>query len=808
MSRDASWWCPVDEASLVVPFAHLTNADVTTAGGKNASLGELISALGDAGVRVPDGFAVTAAAYWTTVDANALKPAIEQLATTPETAGELRAALDEAQLPDLLDGAIRAAYARLCSDASTPDVAVAVRSSATAEDLPDASFAGQQESFLNVSGADAVVDAYRRCLASLFTDRAVAYREEKGFDHRSVALSVGVQRMVRSDVGASGVMFTIDPETGFDGVVLVDAAWGLGEAVVKGEVDTDRFLVAKALLDAPTAMPVFSRRLGKKQVKVVRTGGDPPTVLLATDDDERASWALEESDVVELARVAVVIERHYGRPMDIEWAKDGVDGSLFIVQARPETVRSQESTNGIVRYSIAGAGPTLVEGLAVGDGASSGRVVRLESAADGDRFSDGDVLVATTTDPDWVPVIRRAAAVVTDRGGRTSHAAIVCRELGVPAVVGAATATATLEDGRLVTVSCVGGGTGRVFDGAATITRDRVDLGDLPPTRTKVKLNQADPDSAMSWWRLPADGIGLARMEFIVGEHIGVHPMALAHPELVSDPSVRSRIAKLTADYDSPADFFVERLAEGVATLAVPWHPRTVVLRMSDFKTDEYAALLGGSDFEPVEANPMLGWRGASRYDDDGYRDGFRLECRAVRRVREHFGLTNVAVMIPFCRTPEEADRVLAVMASEGLVRGRDGLEVLVMAEVPSNIIRAEEFAARFDGFSIGSNDLTQLTLGVDRNSERLAPRFGADDPAVLSLIRDLIERAHAADRPVGFCGLAPSNDPEYARVLVDAGNDSVSVSPDRFVAVVHQIAAAEQEQEQERAAHAERSAP
>lgn len=777
---------------FVIPFSQLRNADVAVAGGKNASLGELIGALGDAGVRVPGGFAVTSAAYWATIDANELRPAIERLATDPASAARLRTSLADAALPDALEAELRASYEQLCAEAATRDVAVAVRSSATAEDLPDASFAGQQESFLNVTGADDVVAAYRNCLASLFTDRAVAYREEKGFDHRAVALSVGVQRMVRSDVGASGVMFTIDPESGFGGVVLVDAAWGLGEAVVKGEVDADRFLVAKALLGADGVVPVYSRQMGSKKVKVVRTDGDPPTELVPTTDDERSRWALEVDEVAELAKVAVRIEDHYGRPMDIEWAKDGVDGGLFVVQARPETVRSQEHGRGLVRHVVAGEGPVLVVGLAVGDAAASGPVVRLDDPGGGARFPDGGVLVAPTTDPDWVPIIRRAAAVVTDHGGRTSHAAIVCRELGVPAVVGCGDATTTLVDGALVTVSCASGPTGRVHDGAATITREHIDLGEVPATRTDVMLNLADPDAALAWWQLPAAGIGLARMEFVVSEHVGAHPMALAHPELVTDDRTRAAVEALGAGHDSPADYFVDRLASGLAALAVPWYPRRVVVRTSDFKTNEYAALLGGADFEPHEANPMIGWRGASRYDDDGYRDGFRLECRALRRVRDEIGLTNVAVMIPFCRTPAEADRVLAVMASEGLERGRNGLEILVMAEIPSNIIRAEEFAERFDGFSIGSNDLTQLTLGVDRESERLAPRYGADDPAVLTLVRDLIARAHAAGRHVGFCGQAPSNDPAYARLLVEAGIDSVSVSPDRFVAVTHQIAAAE----------------
>ncbi|MCB1040817.1 MAG: phosphoenolpyruvate synthase [Acidimicrobiales bacterium] len=785
-----------------IRFGELAVGDVGIVGGKNSSLGEMIQHLGKAGIQVPDGFAATASAYREIVSANGLEEVIRsqtsRLDTDPDALREvgaaIRTAFDAATIPEALAAELVASYRALGEEAGIADLAVAVRSSATAEDLPEASFAGQQESYLNVVGADALLAAYRDCVTSLFTDRAIAYREENGFDHLDVALSVGVQRMVRSDRWGAGVMFTLDTESGFPRMVIIDAAWGLGEAVVKGEVDPDRYRVFKPLLVHPGVDPVVSHSLGRKEVKIVyadpRSGGES-TKTVACSPAERHARVLDDHDIVALARWAVIIEDHYGRPMDIEWAKDGDTGELFIVQARPETVQAQKGAS-LVRYTVRDRGRVLIEGLSVGDAAASGPVCVLESAAEADRFPDGGVLVARITDPDWVPVMRKASAVVTDRGGRTSHAAIVSRELGVPAVLGTEHGTKLLRDGQMVTVSCAEGDIGFVYEGEATVAREELDLGALPTTRTHVMLNLANPAAALQWWRLPADGIGLARMEFIVNEHIRVHPMALAHPERVDDPAVRRSIAQLTRDYDSPEEYFVDRLAAGVGALCSAYHPHPTILRLSDFKTNEYAKLLGGTPFEPVEENPMIGWRGASRYYHPGYRDGFALECRAIRRVREELGFANLIVMVPFCRTPAEADKVLAVMAEEGLVRGEGGLQVYVMAEIPSNVILAEEFCARFDGFSIGSNDLTQLTLGVDRDSEILASSFGADDAAVVTLIRDLIARAHAQDTHVGFCGQAPSNDPTYARLLVDAGIDSVSVTPDSFVAVKTQIAAAE----------------
>ncbi len=785
---------------LVLPLSAVGVADVGLVGGKNASLGEMIAQLGKSGIRVPGGFATTAAAYRRFVAHNTLAPVIVDAiallhrdpTALPTVGTRIRTAFAAATVPPDIERQIREAYAALCHAVGVEHLAVAVRSSATAEDLPQASFAGQHESYLNVSTGDGVMRAWLRCVTSMFTDRAISYREANGFDHAAIALSVGVQQMVRSDLWGAGVMFSIDTESGFPDLVVIDGSWGLGEAVVKGEVDPDRYRVFKPLLSHTDVTPLTSIDRGKKTIKIVYSdAGSEPTATVETTEAERDALVLTQSEICALARWGLAIEAHFGRPMDIEWAKDGLSHELFILQARPETVHTRRAA-GMVHYELTNKGPVLLRGLAVGDGAAVGAVCRLRSAEDSGRFPDGGVLVAELTDPDWVPVMRRAAAIVTDRGGRTSHAAIVSRELGVPAVLGTETGTTTLIDGRVVTVSCAEGNTGVVYDGAATIARHDIAVSTLPTTRTHVMLNLADPGSALSWWQLPADGIGLARMEFIVTDHIKIHPMALAHPERIVDPTVAAQIRELTRGYDRPAEYFVDRLASGIAALAAPFWPHPIILRLSDFKTNEYATLLGGTPFEPLEENPMLGWRGASRYYHPGYRDGFALECQAIKEVRERRGFTNVIVMVPFCRTPEEADRVLDVMAAEGLVRGEGGLEVYVMAEIPSNILLAEAFATRFDGFSIGSNDLTQLTLGIDRDSAMLSAIGDASNPAVLQLISRLIDVAHRCGRKVGFCGQAPSNDPTYARFLVEAGIDSVSVTPDSFVAVKQQIARAE----------------
>jgi pyruvate,water dikinase len=785
----------------VMWFEELGRADVPRVGGKNASLGEMVRHLGQHGVAIPPGFATTAAAYWRFVDANQFRAviaaALQELqgdrALLAETGQTIRRAFLRGAWPEDIAAAIRTAYHELCRRLGKPDVDVAVRSSATAEDLPDASFAGQQETFLNIRGEAAVLDACRRCFASLFTDRAISYREARGFDHLQVALSVGVQVMVRSDLGGAGVMFTLDTETGFDKVAIIDAAWGLGENVVQGTVDPDEYQVFKPLLAEAARTPIIEKRLGGKAHKMIYArGGDRPTRNVPTSRAERAAFVLADQDILTLGRWAGIIEKHYGCPMDIEWAKDGESGALFVVQARPETVQSRREAGDYRTYRITAKGRTLVTGLAIGEAVVTGRVCLIESARDIARFVDGAILVTENTDPDWVPIMKRAAAIVTDRGGRTSHAAIVSRELGLPAIVGTGEAMRLLHDEQEVTVSCAEGDQGFVYEGFATYDTAQLNVHDIPATQTQVMLNLGNPAAAFRWWRLPADGVGLARMEFVVSNHIKVHPMALVHFERLQDAEARQHIAELTAGYADKTEYFVDRLARGLARLAAAQYPRPVIVRLSDFKTNEYANLIGGAAFEPREANPMIGFRGASRYYSPRYRDGFALECRAICRLREDMGFTNVIVMIPFCRSIKEADRVLAVMAENGLRRGAHGLEVYVMCEIPSNVILAPAFAERFDGFSIGSNDLTQLTLGVDRDAEELAELFDEQDEAVKWMIASVIREAHRAGAKVGLCGQAPSDHPEFAAFLVGCGIDSISVSPDSFIAVKRQVAAAE----------------
>jgi pyruvate,water dikinase len=790
-----------EDSHLIRWFSDLGRADVARVGGKNASLGELSSRLGTSGIPVPEGFATTAEAYWLFVDANGLSDRIAaELARLGDDGAHLadvgksvREMILAGSIPDELARAISDAYARLANNGDHREPSVAVRSSATAEDLPEASFAGQLESFLNVSGTDGLLDACRRCFASLFTDRAITYRENNGFEHMQVALSVGVQRMVRSDLGAAGVMFTIDTETGFPHVVLINASWGLGETVVQGIVDPDEFYVFKPLLATESVAPIVDRTLGSKAQKMIY-GRDPqrPTRLVRTRVRDRHRFALDDAEVLCLARWACAIERHYGQPMDIEWAKDGVSGELFIVQARPETVQSRRDIGVLKSYRLEEAGKRLLSGHAVGDSIAAGRVRRLESPEQIDELDAGEVLVTRMTDPDWVPIMRKAAAIVTDHGGRTSHAAIVSRELGLTAVVGTENATRLLRDGEEVTVSCAEGDTGYVYRGQLKFVAEETNLDAIPETRTQVMLNMANPAAAYRWWRLPADGVGLVRTEFVVGNLIKIHPMALVHPERVVGRGARRRIKALTVGYARGEEYFIDKLASGVARIASAYHPKPVIVRMSDFKTNEYAELIGGRGFEPREENPMLGWRGASRYYSEQYRDGFALECRALRRAREEIGLDNIIVMIPFCRTLEEADLVLAELGNHGLVRGRNGLEVYVMAELPANVVLATEFAERFDGFSIGSNDLTQLTLGVDRDSDILSGLFDERNKAVTRSISALLSSARATRTKTGLCGQAPSDHPEFAAFLVDEGIDSISVSPDSFLAVKREIAAAE----------------
>ncbi len=780
----------------VAGFEHVGMGDIGEVGGKNASLGEMIRSLTGVGIRVPAGFAVTAAAYRAFLKRNALESQItESIEAYHRGTTSLRqaGATIRAAMLEEVASAILAGYRTLAPRSDGQSPTVAVRSSATAEDLPDASFAGQQETFLNVTGERELLDSCRRSYASLFTDRAISYREVKNFDHLDAALSVGVQRMVRSDLGASGVMFSIDTETGFPRVVVVSAAWGLGETVVQGMVNPDKYMLFKPLLHDTSISPVIQKTLGAKARKMVyAAAGESGTRLIETSDAERQSFVLSEHEIILLARWAVLVEKHYGKPMDMEWAKDGQSGELFLVQARPETVQARRSDTQFTMHHLTESGKLLATGAAVGEDIAVGRACVIASAADIDSFRDGAILITEMTDPDWVPIMTKAAGIITNRGGATSHAAIISRELGIPAIVGTGDATSAVTDGQSITLSCAEGDQGRVYEGALAFDSEAIDLATLPSTSTAVMVNLASPAAAFRWWRLPAAGVGLARMEFIIENEIHIHPMALAHPERVTNDGEREQIRALTSNYASPAQFFVERLALGIAQLAAPYHPHPVIVRLSDFKSNEYAKLLGGGDFELHEENPMLGFRGASRYYSDRYRDGFQLECQALRRVREHIGFRNVVVMVPFCRTVAEADHVLAVMAENQLVRGENGLEIYMMCEIPSNVILAERFAARFDGFSIGSNDLTQLVLGVDRDSEALADLFDERDEAVLSFIGEFIGKAKTAGVKVGICGQGPSNHPDFAAFLVQRGIDSISLNPDSFAKTVKTIAAAE----------------
>ena len=780
--------------AFVLPFECIGMGDVAIVGGKNASLGELIGTLGAQAIRVPDGFATTADAYRLHISSNGIEPRIRDLLASlhagekslRDAGAEIRTLILAGTLPPPVEQQLRDAYCELGRKTGRTNPAVAVRSSATAEDLPGASFAGQLESFLNVQGEDAFIDACRRCFASLFTDRAITYREAKGFDHLQVALSIGVQLMVRSDLGGSGVMFTLDTESGFPRVVTINAAWGLGETVVQGTVDPDRLMVFKPLL-RNGYRPIIEKVRGAKNQKLVYGADGRGTELLQTSEVERESFVLSDDEALRLARWGVAIEAHYGRPMDVEWAKDGASGELFIVQARPETVHAAKSGTSFDVYTLQAKGQRLVEGVAIGGAIVSGKACIVRSPENIERFEDGAILVAEATNPDWVPIMKRAAGIVTDHGGPTSHAAIVGRELGVTAVIGTGNGTSVLRAGQEITVSCAEGSRGAVYSGILPFVRETIDVGTLGEPPVDIMVNMANPGAAFEWWRLPANGVGLARMEFIIGSAIKLHPMAAAHPERLSAADAEM-VRALSEGYPTPADYFVDRLAVGVAKLASAFHPYPAIVRLSDFKTNEYADLIGGEAFEPKEENPMLGFRGASRYYNDRYKDGFALECRALKRVREEMGFTNLIVMVPFCRTVTEADRVLQAMAENGLRRGKDGLQVYMMCEIPSNVILAEEFAKRFDGFSIGSNDLTQLVLGVDRDSADLADLFDERDEAVKRMVGDAIDGAHRAGIKVGICGQAPSNYPEFAQFLVEKRIDSISLNPDSFVTTVRAL--------------------
>lgn len=789
-------------------FADLGIEDVPSVGGKNASLGEMYRTLGEQGVRVPNGFAITADAYREFLRASGVDGEIRKILSDLDTrnfdnlhdrGARVRQAILAAEFPDELKEAILEAY-QVMSQAAGRPLDVAVRSSATAEDLPDASFAGQQETYLNVQGPAALLDACRRCFASLFTDRAISYRTDKGFDHFKIALSIGVQQMVRSDQGASGVMFTVDTETGFRDAVLINAAYGLGENVVQGSVNPDEYYVFKPTLKQGFR-PILKKALGSKEFKLVYdVGGNKMVKNVPVAPDDRARFALEDDEILALARWAAIIEDHYSRkkggycPMDIEWAKDGLSGELFIVQARPETVQSQKPRDLLENYRLKQKGTVLVTGRSVGEKIASGPVRVIKSVAHLRDFKAGEVLVTDKTDPDWEPIMKIAAAIVTNRGGRTCHAAIVSRELGLPAIVGAERATEVLRDGQQVTVCCAEGDTGLVYEGKLEFEVERTSLAGLERPRTKVMMNVGNPEEAFGLSLIPNDGVGLARMEFIISNYIKIHPMALVEYERLDDPPLRAQIDAVTDGYQDKPQFFVDMLASGVGMIAAAFYPKDVIVRMSDFKTNEYANLIGGRKYEPQEENPMLGFRGASRYYDPRYRDGFALECRAMQKVREEMGLTNVKLMVPFCRTVEEGRRVIAEMAKHGLKQGENGLEIYVMCEIPSNVISAAAFAEVFNGFSIGSNDLTQLTLGVDRDSSIVAHVFDERNPAVMDSIAAAIGAAKAARRKIGICGQAPSDYPEFAQFLVTREIDSISLNPDAVMRTTLKILEMEQQ--------------
>ncbi len=794
------------EQSLVLWFDQVGIADIPLVGGKNASLGEMIQQLAPRGVSVPNGFSTTATAYRYFVQASGLEENlralfsdlnVEDVNNLRQRGKQARSLILHTPFPAELEDAIATAYQVLC-DRYGWDTDVAVRSSATAEDLPDASFAGQQESYLNINGIKAVLDACHRCFASLFTDRAISYRQSRGFDHLSVALSVGVQKMVRSDLACSGVMFSIDTETGFKNAALITAAYGLGENIVQGAVNPDEYVVFKPTLK-PGFRPILAKRLGSKEFKMIYdTGGSKLTKNIPVLPIQRQKLALQDEEILQLARWACLIEDHYSQvrgtytPMDIEWAKDGITDELFIVQARPETVQSQRSQNVLRSYHLQDKSEVLVTGRSVGDSIGQGRATVILDANKLEHFRDGEVLVTDKTDPDWEPILKKASAIVTNQGGRTCHAAIIARELGIPAIVGCGNATTVLKAGQEVTVSCSEGEEGQVYQGLLPFEVKEVRLENLPRTRTQIMMNVGNPAEAFSLAAIPNDGVGLTRSEFIIANYIQVHPLALIHFDKLEDEAVKAKIAALTALYQDKPQYFVEKLAQGMGMIAAAFYPKPVIVRMSDFKSNEYANLLGGKQFEPKEENPMLGWRGASRYYDERYRDAYALECQALKRVREEMGLTNVIPMIPFCRTPDEGRKVLAQMALHGLEQGKNGLQVYVMCELPSNVIMAEEFGEVFDGFSIGSNDLTQMTLGLDRDSALVAHLFDERFAGVKRMVKMAIAGAKQKGRKIGICGQAPSDYPEFAQFLVEQGIDSMSLNPDSVLKTLLMVAEVE----------------
>lgn len=783
---------------MIKDFSALTIKDVSTAGGKNASLGEMISNLKNKGINVPDGFALLASAYHLFLDENNIREKLKQeldqlnsesLSNLNEVGSACRAIISAAKLPDSIQVAVLSAYRKL-SDGMP--ISVAVRSSATAEDLPSASFAGQHESFLNVANEGDLLQAIKKCYVSLFHDRAIKYRIDNGFEHMDVALSVGVQHMIRADKAAAGVAFTLDPETGFNQVIYLTSAWGLGENIVQGAVNPDEFYVFKPTLHLHKKA-IIKHRMGAKENKMIyQTLGDRPIVNVPTSFAERNTYSISDEEVLQLSKWCWIIEQHYGMPMDIEWAKDGENGKLYILQARPETVHTTSTKLKVKEYKIKTKTAPICSGKAVGNAIATGRVCIVKSMADAHKVEQGDILVADITNPDWNSMMRKAVSIVTNKGGRTSHASIVARELGIHAVVGTGNATEKLYDGQMITVSCIEGDEGKIYDGKLNWEEKIISLEDVPKVKTKPMFILADPDKAFRLSLLPNEGVGLLRMEFIIANTIRIHPMALVQFDKLTDSNDRKAIEAITMHYADKKKYFIENLAESVAMVAAAFYPKEVIVRMSDFKTNEYAQLIGGKMFEPLEENPMLGFRGASRYYHERYREGFGLECEAMKMVRDEMGFKNVKLMIPFCRTIEEGQRVLETMKSFGLERGKNNLEVYVMAEIPSNIILAEKFAGLFDGFSIGSNDLTQLTLGIDRDSDIISNLFDENNEAVKVMLSSVIRAAKEAGVKIGLCGQAPSDYPQFAQFLVEHGIDSISFTPDALIRGIQNIAVAE----------------
>jgi len=784
------------EKKFVLWFDEIGMKDVGLVGGKNASLGEMYRNLKSKGVEVPGGFAITAYAYKYLIKETGIENKIVEILSDldvndiknlREKGKKIREIISNVEFPEELEEAVLEAYHKMMEE--DKDLTVAVRSSATAEDLPDASFAGQQETYLNIKGDKDLIEACKKCFASLFTDRAISYREDKNFDHLNVYLSIAVQKMVRSDLASSGVMFSIDTESGFKNVVFITGSWGLGENVVQGKVNPDEYYVFKPTLKKGFKS-IIGKKLGSKEIKMVYTSGKERVKNIETTEEERNSFVLKDDEILKLAEWAMIIEDHYGKPMDIEWAKDGINEKLYIVQARPETVHSQQSMNVIKTYKLIEKGKILVEGQAVGQMIGQGNVNIIKSADEIEKFRKGEVLVTDMTDPDWEPIMKIAAAIVTNKGGRTCHAAIVSRELGIPCVIGTENATEILKNGQKVTVSCAEGEKGKIYDGLLKFRVDELKLEELPETETKIMMNVGIPEKAFIQGQIPCDGVGLAREEFIINSYIGIHPLALINYEVLKnskDPEIKkivSEIDERTKAYSDKVQFFIDNLAQGIGKIAAGFYPNDVIVRLSDFKTNEYANLIGGKLYEPEEHNPMIGWRGASRYYDENFKPAFGLECIAIKKVRDEMGLTNVKVMIPFCRTPEEGKKVIDVMREYGLVQGENGLEIYVMCEIPSNVVVADQFADVFDGFSIGSNDLTQLTLGLDRDSELVSHIFDERNEAVKRLVKQVIDVAHSHNprRKVGICGQAPSDYPEFAEFLVECGIDSISLNPDTVI--------------------------